>query len=52
MARWSTSRDGADEFVAACDQALRESGGRTRNVFEGMREVLSKTSWDNTARKC
>ncbi len=41
--------DGPTEFVAACERALTISAAERKERLEGMREVLSKTSWDNTA---
>lgn len=39
-----------DEFIAACDRALGESEEERATRFEGMRRVLTRTSWDATVR--
>ncbi len=38
-------------FAAACEQAMNASQMERAARLAGMREVLSKTSWDNTAQK-
>jgi UDP-galactopyranose mutase len=38
----------ADEFIAACERALAAPPGEIRTRVAGMREVLSRTSWDAT----
>jgi UDP-galactopyranose mutase len=43
--------NGAEEFIAACDRALAISDSERTERINGMREVLSKTSWDNTASR-
>ena len=43
--------NGAQEFIAACDRAMNISPSERTERVAGMREVLSKTSWDNTANK-
>jgi UDP-galactopyranose mutase len=43
--------DGKDEFVAACDQALNLTAAAREKRVRLMREVLSRTSWDSTARR-
>ena len=41
---------GAEEFVAACDRAMKVGTAERIERVSAMREVLSKTSWDNTAK--
>ena len=41
----------AQAFAAACEQAMNASQKEREARLAGMREVLSKTSWDTTARK-
>lgn len=41
----------AQEFVAACEQALSESGEQRTGRIQKMREVVASTSWDATATK-
>src|SRR5262249_3532127 len=38
-----------EEFIAACERALRATGSERGERIGKMREVLSKTSWDSTA---
>jgi len=40
-----------EEFVAACERALGASPEERRGRLAAMRQVLSKTSWDATARR-
>ncbi|MCU1236650.1 MAG: UDP-galactopyranose mutase, partial [Candidatus Solibacter sp.] len=40
-----------EEFIAACEQALSASREERVKRQQGMREVLSRTSWDATAAK-
>jgi UDP-galactopyranose mutase len=39
-----------EEFTAACEQALNAPAGERRRRTEAMRQVLSRTSWDTTAK--
>jgi UDP-galactopyranose mutase len=39
----------AEEFAAACERAMNATRAEKNERILGMREVLSKTSWDNTA---
>lgn len=41
--------NGADEFITACDAAMQISATERTERIRGMRDVLSRTSWDNTA---
>ena len=41
--------DTAEEFIAACEQALAMSAEEQEKRVERMREILSRTSWDATA---
>ena len=40
----------ADEFINACERALASTPQERELRFQGMRRVLSSTSWDATAR--
>lgn len=42
---------GADEFIAACDRAMNVGAGERAERIQGMRDVLSRTSWDATANR-
>jgi UDP-galactopyranose mutase len=42
--------DGADEFIAACERLLRETGAAREQRALAMRAVVARTSWDATAR--
>jgi UDP-galactopyranose mutase len=39
-----------ENFAAACERALKASSQETASRIAGMRDVLSKTSWDRTAQ--
>jgi UDP-galactopyranose mutase len=43
--------DTPETFAAACEQAMNASAKERTARLTGMGEVLSKTSWDNTARQ-
>ncbi len=42
--------DTADDFISACERALNASAQERHSLVAGMREVLSKTSWDATVQ--
>ena len=42
--------DTHENFVSACERALNASEQERQSRVAGMREILSKTSWDATAR--
>jgi protoporphyrinogen oxidase/glycosyltransferase involved in cell wall biosynthesis len=43
--------NGPAEFIAACDRALHADASERRQRIAGMRAVLARTSWDQTAEE-